>query len=648
MYRLIFVFSFCASACVPDRIVSEVVCGNGVLEAGESCDDGNSEDADSCLSTCVLAVCGDGIHQSIQLNPSMEAIEECDDGNSDDTDGCVANCRTARCGDGFVQSGVEECEDGNDDNSDGCVAGCLTARCGDGFVQADVEACDDANTTHADACDSNCVVTGGSNYDDDGDCFCERAPCLGGAELGCAELQGEDCNDAEPGIAPGLPDRPDVAQIDANCDGLDGDRSDVIFVRVDGNDRAPGTSVETAVGSIQAAMELAANSDRTWVLVSGDHRLNPVDPWLVGPSFAGGYSTDFTTRSGHSSITLPSTGLVLQGGADSTWQSLALTADPGARMTPHSVAVILEGTQGLIFEDCLLRSQGGAAGLPGADGDDGDDGSSGGTGGTGGPAMASRGSAGTSACGGDGGQGGTGSLTATAPASAHGEDAAVLRGGDAAQGGSAGNGFNSNGVQGEDSSGGAIGAKGSDGSVDPVWQNRAVVLQAGAVGNSGAKGGGGGGGGGGGPWTALRGRIFSGGGGGGGGSGGCPGLGGVGGTAGGSSIALVLDQASVTLHGGHIIAGVGGAGGLGGQGGQGGTGGLAGVGGSPRGAAGGAGGTGGVGGQGGSGAAGASVAILCSGETSLTNEETVLEVASPTAGVNGAPNGIAAQTFGCD
>ena len=37
------------------------VCGNGVLEADEACDDGNSSDLDACLSTCALASCRDGV-----------------------------------------------------------------------------------------------------------------------------------------------------------------------------------------------------------------------------------------------------------------------------------------------------------------------------------------------------------------------------------------------------------------------------------------------------------------------------------------------------------------------------------------------------------------------------------------------------------
>ena len=90
-----------------------------------------------------MPICGDGV---------VEQWEECDDGNTDDQDGCTAQCRVARCGDGIVRIGAEECDDGNEIDSDECLATCVTARCGDGVVQAGVEACDDGNTDDNDAC----------------------------------------------------------------------------------------------------------------------------------------------------------------------------------------------------------------------------------------------------------------------------------------------------------------------------------------------------------------------------------------------------------------------------------------------------------------------------------------------------------------
>ncbi len=63
-------------------------CGNGVVEPGEQCDDGNLVAGDGCSASCRLEVCGNGI-----LDPG----EQCDDGNLVSGDGCSAGCRLEAC-----------------------------------------------------------------------------------------------------------------------------------------------------------------------------------------------------------------------------------------------------------------------------------------------------------------------------------------------------------------------------------------------------------------------------------------------------------------------------------------------------------------------------------------------------------------------
>ncbi|MCA9693082.1 MAG: DUF4215 domain-containing protein, partial [Myxococcales bacterium] len=46
--------------------------------------------------------------------------EACDDGNPDDADACLSSCVAAACGDGFLYEGVEECDDGNKLDDDLC------------------------------------------------------------------------------------------------------------------------------------------------------------------------------------------------------------------------------------------------------------------------------------------------------------------------------------------------------------------------------------------------------------------------------------------------------------------------------------------------------------------------------------------------
>ena len=58
------------------------LCGNGILDDGERCDDGNLRHDDDCPMDC-RSVCGDG---------DRTELEACDDGNRDDGDGCSADC----------------------------------------------------------------------------------------------------------------------------------------------------------------------------------------------------------------------------------------------------------------------------------------------------------------------------------------------------------------------------------------------------------------------------------------------------------------------------------------------------------------------------------------------------------------------------
>ncbi|MBQ1267545.1 MAG: DUF4215 domain-containing protein [Proteobacteria bacterium] len=132
----------CSSLCKEEQ---KVACGNGTKEPGEQCDDGNNVDGDGCSSTCQIEsvivddpVCGNG---------TKENDEECDDGNKKDGDGCSSSCKNEVgpfCGDGKVTAG-EQCDDGNNVDGDGCSSTCQTEKpvpvCGNDIVE-DGEVCD--------------------------------------------------------------------------------------------------------------------------------------------------------------------------------------------------------------------------------------------------------------------------------------------------------------------------------------------------------------------------------------------------------------------------------------------------------------------------------------------------------------------------
>jgi len=180
-------------------------CGNGVIEFGENCEDGNTTSGDGCSSACVIEshyTCPQigmpCVHDVICGDHMIEGKEECDDGNTTSGDGCAADCklecgwqcppgavcRAAKCGDGKV-AGNEQCDDGNTIAGDGCSADCTlesrptsvpegwtctslagamgcvgpttcaTTVCGNGKKEGS-EQCDDGNTVMGDGCSPFC------------------------------------------------------------------------------------------------------------------------------------------------------------------------------------------------------------------------------------------------------------------------------------------------------------------------------------------------------------------------------------------------------------------------------------------------------------------------------------------------------------
>jgi len=115
-------------------------CGDGVLDAGEGCDDGadNSSFA-ACTNACQPNVCGDG---NVHLG-----VEACDEGEENvDSGYCRSDCQLGTCGDGFLFAGQEACDAGeaNDPGKFGsCDEKCTINRCGDGELDVGHEECDD-------------------------------------------------------------------------------------------------------------------------------------------------------------------------------------------------------------------------------------------------------------------------------------------------------------------------------------------------------------------------------------------------------------------------------------------------------------------------------------------------------------------------
>jgi len=106
-----------AESAASDATGSTENCGNGVLDPGESCDEGyaNNKNEGSCTLACKTAECGDGF--------AWEGHESCDfgDGNNNTSyNGCTSACEPGpHCGDGIIQAEAEEECDAGPDNGTG-------------------------------------------------------------------------------------------------------------------------------------------------------------------------------------------------------------------------------------------------------------------------------------------------------------------------------------------------------------------------------------------------------------------------------------------------------------------------------------------------------------------------------------------------
>ena len=196
------------------------VCGNGQLESGEECDDGNILDGDCCSSICAFEPTGSSCDDGLFCNVGETCdgagacggggAPDCDDGVgctvdscNEGADACVNAPDDAACDDGVFCNGVETCDAALD-----CQAG-TTVDCDDADICTDdacnesAQGCDNVfDPTNDPSCQAICP-------DDDEDGFSPAGGVCGAV----------DCDDNDDAVNPGAAEICDDDN-DNDCDGL--------------------------------------------------------------------------------------------------------------------------------------------------------------------------------------------------------------------------------------------------------------------------------------------------------------------------------------------------------------------------------------------------------------------------------------------
>jgi len=148
------------------------VCGDGIPQGSEECDDGDLDPDDGCTNHCEFTCLTTDPARDCSAGDECSGSMSCDDRTHtcsgaplDDQTACDGGdgwcmkgiCVPVDCGDG-VAAGGEECDEGMDNGlpGSGCTLDCrVSAVCGNGLIEGS-EQCDDGNQQRLDGCDADC------------------------------------------------------------------------------------------------------------------------------------------------------------------------------------------------------------------------------------------------------------------------------------------------------------------------------------------------------------------------------------------------------------------------------------------------------------------------------------------------------------
>ncbi|MCY7300583.1 MAG: DUF1565 domain-containing protein, partial [Ilumatobacteraceae bacterium] len=338
------------------------------------------KDEDLGQTTCgvgecqrITANCIEGVPQTcVQGDAGLEVCNEKDD----DCDGTVD--------DGFnKQISITNCgQCGNVCAAPNGTPSCTNGVCGVGSCTAPFANC---NTMASDGCETNtdtslqhCGGCGAGCGGPGSTGSCAAGTCTLQCQPGFVNLDGNTANGCEYACTvTSTTDFPDLAFVDSNCDGLDGEAANSIFVSAAGNDANPGTRQQPKA-TIQAGLTAATFQGKRDVLVSQGNYASQVSmPSNVG--LYGGFAAGLWGRSTANVVNVLNVNspLLIQNVGNVTVQLMTFNGTTPAGSSATAYGAVIRVATNVTLEGVQIRAGNGTVGTGGAVGSTGGAGSNG-------------------------------------------------------------------------------------------------------------------------------------------------------------------------------------------------------------------------------------------------------------------------------
>ncbi|HEY0880807.1 MAG TPA: hypothetical protein VGD87_04710, partial [Archangium sp.] len=357
-----------------DLVSNSVVCDarepstetcNGI---DDDCD--GQTDEGQMATTCGVGACERSVSSCVDggvavCTPGDAGVERCNQ-IDDDCDGTVD--------DGFdTMADVMNCGAcGNVCNLPNASSACTTGMCTVAMCNTGFENC---NGMNPDGCEVNTrtdpMHCGGCNQAcsrNNSTASCVNSMCQFVCAAGFIDLNMDPSDGCEYACTPtSSTDLPDLQFVDANCDGIDGELMNGVFVSPSGNDANPGTRSQPVLTLAEAMNKQSLTGKRDVYIAAGNYTNTLRILGAAGVNVAGAYHPTTWQRALSNQVTITSAnpGLEIDGSNNVVVQAIRVDAANGDASKPTSYGGFIKESSGVKLESLELRAGNGVTGTPG-------------------------------------------------------------------------------------------------------------------------------------------------------------------------------------------------------------------------------------------------------------------------------------------